>query len=202
MNIISSTRQLLSLWRVLLKIFWRNDLGWNNLLHSGIFNFCSGVSISKAWQASVLYIQKTDFLKVLKLRSYRTCYLKSWSFVRSLKSPALFLESPVRDIKFSHQLHICKEFLRMKSVLLNTESVLHKTLQIICLLILTLHSFSSSLWQPCYSLKDDVSDLTFQDTLWYSWAYEKTVVPLMWSCMMLLLEKCHCSFEKGFHSLS
>lgn len=147
-------------------------------------------------------IFKTEFLKILKLRSYRTCCLKSWSFVKSLKNPALFLESPVQDIKFSHQPRICKKFLRMKSVLLNTESVLHKTPQIVCLLTLILHSFSSpSLWQPCYSLKDDVSDLTFPDTLCYSWAYEKTVVPLMWSCMMLLLEKCQCSFDKGFRSL-
>ena len=65
----------------------------------------------------------------------------------------------------------------MKNILLNTESILHKTLWIACLLFLTLHSFSSScLWHQCYdSLRDGVSDFTFQERPWYSWAYEKIV---------------------------
>lgn len=41
-----------------------------------VLQFCPGESISKDWQASVLCIQKTEFLKVLNLRIYRTSCLK------------------------------------------------------------------------------------------------------------------------------
>lgn len=95
-----------------------------------VFYFCSGVLISKDWQASVLHIQKIEFLKVLKLRSYRTCCLKYFvlEFCQESEKLCFVLESSVRDIKFSQQTCICKEFLRMKNILLNTESILHKTL--------------------------------------------------------------------------
>lgn len=145
------------------------------IIHSvPVFYFGSSVLISKDWQASVLCIQRIELLKVLKLRSYRTCCLKYFlEFCH--KSEKLYFVSWVtcKGHWVLQQTCICKEFLRMKNILV----VLHKTLQIACLLILTLHSFSSScLWHERYdSLRGGVSDFTFQEQPLDGWAYKKTV---------------------------
>lgn len=92
----------------------------------------------------------------------------------------------------------------MKNILPNTESVCHKTLWIPCLLFLALHSFSSPRrCRQCYdSLRDAVSDFTFQERPWYSGAHEGIVQALDAKLYRAASRKCRHWLVKGFHSLS